>query len=265
MKKIRIISEKLPGFSLAEMLAALVIGTMVFVAVLGIYSRAENSANAVMHKLDSSRLSAEVIQSIAEDIDRMLVTTGSDTKITIDNKFEHGYPTAKLEILKTIYDKKDNKQIFEKIVWQSSYDNAVGGLVLYRSHSGIAAEDKLLDEQKENWEKELFVPVCAGVTFFRIQVPKDAEFKDFQDEWTDDALPYGIVVTISFTEPVKTVAGTFDVPDTEKITRTIAVDRTRKIKFTFVLREGGGDANDLNKNTTDANDIKNNIPDMNNL
>ena len=276
MKKFRTMSLKLSGFSLAEMLAALVIGTMVLVAVLNIYSRAEKSAGAVMRKLDSSQLSTEVIQGIAEDIDRMVVTTGPDTKITVDNKFEHGYPSAKLEILKTIYDTKDSKQTFEKIVWQSSYDNAAGSLVLYRSHSGIAMEDKLLDQQKENWERELFVPVCSGVTFFRIQVPSGTESKNFQDKWTNDALPCGICVTVSFAEPVKTVAGTFDVPDAEKITRTIAVDRTRKIKFTFVLREGSGeenagDVNDLKKKTADANGvksdvngIKNNMPDMNN-
>jgi hypothetical protein len=280
MKKPRTGFGKLSAFSLAEMLAALVIGTMVFIAVLAIYSRSETSVNAVMRRLDSSQLPAEVIQTIAEDIDKMVVTTGSDTKITIDNKFEHGYPTAKLEILKTIYDGKDAKQTFEKITWQGSYDNAAGCLVLYRCHSGIAAEDKLLDRQKEDWEKELFVPVCSGVTFFRIQVPIGSGFKDFRDKWDSDALPPGIVVTLSFAEPLKTLAGALDVPDTEKITRTIAVDRTRKIKFTFVLRETGGeksikdvnDANDLQKNTgdvnnikSDANNIKNKIQDINNI
>jgi hypothetical protein len=45
------------------------------------------------------------------------------------------------------------------------------------------------------------------------------------------------VATISFAEPFKTLTGTLDVPDTEKITRTIAIDRTRKIKFIFVKKE----------------------------
>jgi len=277
MKKPRTSFGKLSAFSLAEMLAALVIGTMVFITVLAIYSRSETSVNAVMRRLDSSQLPAEVIQTIAEDIDKMVVTTGSDTKITIDNKFDHGYPTAKLEILKTIYDAKDTKQTFEKITWQAGYDNAAGCLVLYRCHSGIAAEDNLLDRQKEDWEKELFVPVCSGVTFFRIQVPIGSGFKNFQDKWDSDALPPGIVVTLSIAEPLKTPTGALDVPDTEKIMRTIAVDRTRKIKFTFVLRDTGGeknakDVNDLQKNTgdvnnikSDANNIKNKIQDINNI
>ncbi|MHC4571351.1 MAG: PulJ/GspJ family protein [Planctomycetota bacterium] len=228
-------SRDLLGFSLAEVLAALTIGAMVLVATLSIYNRAERSAAAITRKLDSYRLPCEVLQRISEDLDEVFAA-GSDTKITIENKLDHLYPTSRLTILKTIYDSKNNKQTFERIVWQSSYDydNDTDSLVLYRGHSGIGVEDKLLDENKESWERELFVPVCTGVTFFKIQVPIG---EDFQDKWTSSALPHGIVATISFAEPFKTLTGTLDVPDTEKITRTIAVDRTRKIKFTFAKKE----------------------------
>lgn len=220
------------GFSLAEVLAALTIASMVLVAVLGIYSRAETGAAAVTDKLDESRLPSEVLQRIAEDLDR-IVSPGSDTKITVENKIAmHGYQTARLTILKTIYDKSDKKRAFEKIIWQVSYDNDVGDLVLYRSYSGVALEDKLFDQAREDWEKSYsFVPICTGVTFFRVQAPKGAELID---KWTSDSLPKAIVVTISFAEPFKTVAGTLDVPDRQKITRTIAIDRTRKIRFVFV-------------------------------
>ncbi len=218
------------GFSLAEMLAALTIAAMVLVAVLAIYSRAETSAAAITRKLDEFRLPSEVLQRIAEDLDRM-VTPGSDTRITVENKTEKGYPTARLTILNTIYDSRNRKQVFEEIIWQSSFDNDANGLVLYRSHTGIALEDKLLDEQRKSWEKGFsFVPICTGVTFFKIQVPGD---KDFLDKWTSVSLPRGIVVTISFAEPFKTLKGTWDVLDAEKITRTVAVGRTRKIRFTF--------------------------------
>jgi len=222
------------AFSLAEVLAALTIGAMVLVAVLGIYSRAENSATAITRKLDSSQLPSEVLQRIAEDLDRM-ITPGSDTRITVENKTEKGYPTARLTILNTIYDSKNNQQVFEQIIWQSSFDNDANGLVLYRSHTGIALEDKLLDEQRKGWEKAFsFVPICTGVTFFKIQVPGE---EDFLDKWTSVSLPRGIVVTISFAEPFKTLTGTWDVPDVEKITRTIAIGRTRKIRFTFQKKE----------------------------
>ena len=42
-------------------------------------------------------------------------------------------------------------------------------MVLYRRHNGIALEDKLLDEPKQAFERQLFIPVCGGVTFFSIQ------------------------------------------------------------------------------------------------
>lgn len=213
---------------------ALTIGAMVLVAVLSIYSRAETSAAAITRKLDSSRLPSEVLQRIAEDLDRT-AAPGADTKVTIENKFENGFSTARLTVLKTIYNSKNEKQTFERIVWQTNYDNDANSLVLYRSHSGIALEDKLLDEQKEDWEKELFVPICTGVTFFKIQVPTG---ENFQDNWTSDSLPPGIVVTISFAEPFKTLAGILDVPEDEKVIRNIAIDRTRAIKFILVKKEG---------------------------
>jgi prepilin-type N-terminal cleavage/methylation domain-containing protein len=236
------------GFSLAEVLAALTIGAMVLVAVLGIYNRAERSAAAITRKLESGRLPSEVLQRIAEDIDRM-TTAGSDTKITIENKFEKGFSVARLIIEQTIYDKKNKKQTFETIVWQSNIDNDANGLVLYRSHGGMVLEDKLLDEQKQSWARELFVPICTGITFFKVQVPTGGSF---QDKWTSSSLPLGIVVTISFAEPFKTLSGTLDVPDTEKITRAIAVDRTRKINFTFVKKEYEDEYEDEDKKNSDS-------------
>jgi len=255
MKKTFSTSAAPSGFSLAEVLTALVIGSMVLVCVLGIYGRAERSAAAVTRKLDSSRLPAEILQRIAEDLDG-IISTGSDTKIAIENKFdEHGFPTAMLTITKTFYDKRDKEQIFEKIVWQSTYDleSNIDGMVIYRSHSGINAEDKLLDKKKDDWERELFVPICTGVTFFKIRATWG---QAFLDRWLSSSMPGGIEVTISFAEPVKKVDGTLevpdeekitrtikkvdgmlDVPDEEKITRTIAIDRTRKIRFAIEKKE----------------------------
>ncbi len=216
------------GFSLAEVLLALTIGAMVLVTVLGIYSRSEAGAEAITRRLDSSRLPREVLQRIAEDLDG-IIASGYGTKITVENKFEKGFPIARLTILRTIFDFRNEVQTFEKIVWQSSYDVEADSLVLYRSYSGIGSEDKLLDEKRSDWEKGFtFVPICTGVTFFKIQVPVG---ENFQEKWTSDLLPGGVVVTISFAEPFKTPAGTLDVPDAQKIVRTIAIDRTRKINF----------------------------------
>lgn len=228
------------AFTLAEVLAALTIGAMVLVAVMGVYSRAERSAAAITRKLKSSQLPVEILQAIAEDLDRA-VASGADAKVTIDNKFINSFPTARLTIQTTINDRKNEKQTFEKTIWQTNYDRNTNSLILYRSHSGIALEDKLLDEQKEDWERELFVPVCTGITFFRIQVPAG---EDFQDSWRGNSLPKGITVTISFAEPFKTRNGTLDVPEEEKIIRTIAVNRTRKIKFNIIKSQPEEDKTD---------------------
>lgn len=215
---------------MAEMLATLTISAMILAAVLGIYSRAEHTAAAVTKRLDSPRLTSEILQRIAEDLDR-IIAADSDTRITIENRFDKALPTARLTIQKTIADSKNREQIFEEIIWQANYDYDTNskGLVLYRSHTGMILEDKLLDEKRSDWEKTYsFVPICTGITFFKIQVPLG---ENLRDVWVSPTLPPGIKVTISFAEPVKTVGGTLDVPEAEKITRTIAIDRTRKIKF----------------------------------
>ncbi len=220
------------GFSLAEVVAALMISAMVLVAVLGVYSRVESAAASVTRKLDNTRIPYEILQRITEDIDR-IVSPSADTKVTIENRSQKGYHGARMTILKTIFDRTNRKKTFERIVWQSAYDYETDneGLVLYRSHSGVTLEDKLLDKKKEKWETELFIPMFTGITYFAIQVPAGEEL---QDKWTSDAMPNSIVVTISFAKPFKTLSGTFDVADTEKIVRTVAVDRVRKIKFVIV-------------------------------
>jgi prepilin-type N-terminal cleavage/methylation domain-containing protein len=225
------------GFSLAEVLAALTIGAMISVAVLGIYRRAENSTASVIRRLDSSRVPDEVLQRIAEDLDN-IVSAGSNAKITIENKFVNVagailVPGARLTMTRTYQDARDTEQIFEEITWQSSYDfdSPNGGLVLYRNHRGLAPEDKVLDKDKYDWERELFVPICSGVTFFKIEALTG---QNALEKWNGTA-PNGIVATISFAEPYKKVDGTYDVLDEQKITRTIALDRSRKIKFEIAI------------------------------
>ncbi|MHC4259562.1 MAG: PulJ/GspJ family protein [Planctomycetota bacterium] len=258
MNKTCKISGSRRGFSLGEVLAAMLIGAMVLVAVLSIYGRVENAAAGITRKLDSSKLPFEVLQRIAEDLDR-IVAGNSDTKVTIENGYSESYATAKLTILKTYKDSGDKPQTFEEIIWIASYDyeSDANGLVLYRSYSGIVSEDKLLDEQRASWEKDYpLVPICEGVTFFKIQIPKGDQL---MERWASDSLPRGIVAIISFAEPFEGWDGTLDVPETEKITRTIAIDRTRSIRFTIVPveteeedEEGGEDLFDAN----DANDVE---------
>jgi hypothetical protein len=229
------------GFSLAEVLAAMTIGAMVVVAVLAVYNRAEHSANAVLLRIDESQVPREVFQYIAEDLDSM-ISSGSDAQVTIQNKFESTasgmlIPAARLSFTRTITDSSGKEHIFEEVIWQSSYniESLSDGLVLYRSHSGINLEDKVLQQNKYDWERELFVPICSGVTYFNISVPSG---DNLVEKW-DGTPPTGIVVTLSFAEPFKNVDGSYDVPEEEKFTRTIAIDRTRKIQFNIAGPQSG--------------------------
>jgi len=220
------------GFSLAEVLVALTIGAMVLITVIAVYNRAQSAAVAIVRHLDSEQQSYEVLQRIAEDLDG-IIDIGKNVKITLVNKWEsHGLHTARLEIVKNIYDDQQRPQVFEKIIWQGyyDYDGGSGGLVLYRSHSGIAYEDKLLEQDKEAWQRELFVPICSGVTYFAVEIPQGDQVRDF---WNSDTIPAALRITLSFAEPVKNPDGVMEVPDLDKIRRTVAIDRTRKMKFVY--------------------------------
>ena len=227
------------AFTLAEVTVALVVGTMILVAVLGIYSRAERAAEAVTRRLDSTQLPSEILQRIAEDLDG-IIAAGDSTVVTVENKMQNLFPAARLTITKSYYDDSNKKQPFEKIVWQSNYEPEQGSLVLYRSYSGVGVEDKLLDEKREDWESDFsFVPISTGLTFFRIEVLAGDQL---QDRWTSESLPRGVLATLSFEEPYKTVSGELEVPEYGKIKRTIAIDRTRKIKFSFAGQKIGGES-----------------------
>ncbi len=215
------------GFTLVETLAALTIGSMVLIVVLAIYSRAQTGAADVLDKLQRNRLPREVFQRISEDLDQ-IIGSGQDVQIDIQNKFIGGLAAAKMEIVRSINNAKDEPETLEKIVWQSNIDPDTGLLTLYRSHSGINLEDKLLDEQKEPWQRELFVPICTGIGFFRIEIPRG---EVVLYSWSEERLPPAVSITLSFAQPYKTVDGTFDVPEEDKFVRTIAVDRTRKLAF----------------------------------
>jgi len=233
-----------PGISsLGEMIVALVIGAMVLTAILTVYTRANRAAEAVLGRVESPALATEVLQRLAEDLDRVL-SGQQDVTMQIKNGLDNGFARAQLVVRRTMRDSKNEEKVFEEITWRAGYDydGSSPGLVIYRGHEGIDLEDKLLDAKREAWENSYpLVPLCRGVTYFRLEVPKGDEFVD---QWADAALPPGVKVTISFAQPHETVRGTWDVYDEEKIVRTIAIDKTRKIKF--VMAAAGPNGNDPN-------------------
>ncbi len=191
----------------------------------------------MLDKIESPALGAEVLQRIAEDLDRIV---GADDNVTVQirNGFDNGFVTAELTIRRTMEDAEDKDQVLEEITWRAGYDydSAVPGMVIYRSRTGIGLEDKLLDARREDWESNYpLIPICRGVTYFRVEVPKG---DGAVDRWSDPMPPPGVRVMLSFAKPYETVRGTMDVLDEEKVTRTIAVDRLRTIRF-----GGAADAN----------------------
>lgn len=253
-------TQNRPAFSLAETIAVLVITALTMLASLTIYNRVKDASAAVNTALDRDSLATEILQRIAEDLDRMAFS-GMGTTIALRNKFDSsGYNIARLIIQNVVYGENDKQKIFERIVWQTYYDYFTDSLILYRSHNGVNLEDKVItndvqiEMKQEN--RDFFIPLCTGITFFKIQVPQIKVFGEnavptgledfvevpeeeekFFDAWGGNELPKAITVSISFAEPYQAVTGELDVPESEKIIRTIAIDRTSKIKYTFVARD----------------------------
>ena len=168
-----------PGFSLGEMLATVIIGAMILTAILGIYGRANQAANAVLAKVESPAMASEVLQLIARDLDR---TFGADDVVVqIRNGFDRGFPRAELVLRRVFHDKDTKEQVLEEITWRAAYDaeGSTPGLIIYRSREGMGREDKLPEDQRKDWEKSYpFVPICRGATFFQIQAYKGEEIVD---------------------------------------------------------------------------------------
>ena len=228
------------GFSLGELLAVVIIGSMILVAILTIYGRASQAADAVLRKIDGPSWTSEVLQLIAEDLGR--TPSADDMTVQIRNGSDNGFQRAELVLRRVYHDNANKEQTLEQITWRAGYDHEgrTPGLVIYRSYEGVAQEDKLLDDNREEVEKfSPFIPICRGVTFFKIQACKGEELLD---QWPASPPPPGVKITISFGTPHEMVRGGFDVDEQDKISRTVAVDPMRKIAFALA---GGADANSV--------------------
>jgi type II secretory pathway pseudopilin PulG len=225
------------GFSLIEIIAVMVISSMVMISALAILHQVRSGAASINLKLEYEDTADEVLQRIAEDLDR-LAAPGFDTTVTIKNKTVSGFNKSLLTIENKFYDKSNKAKTFEKIIWQSDFDELSGTPTLYRHHGGLSLEDKILDgelEAKQAGSKALFIPLCWGMTHFEIFVPSKGRKPVTQ--WLTATLPTCIAVSISFAEPIENSDGTFEVPEKDRIIRYIAINRTRKPSFTFSMKE----------------------------
>jgi prepilin-type N-terminal cleavage/methylation domain-containing protein len=245
------------GFSLIEIVTVMVISSMVMISTLAIFNRVKSATASINRKLDEEDVADEILQRIAEDLDR-LATVGFDTTVTINSKKSAVFNKCQLIIENKFYDKSSKAKTFEKVVWQSEYDALEGMTILYRHHGGLCLEDKILDgelEDKQADGNELYIPICWGMTFFEIVIPKkDA---DPLTKWSSADLPTSVAVTISFAEPVENFDGTWEVAEEDRITRHIAIDRTRMPEYVFKKKDFSkpdlDDPNDMDSNA-DPND-----------
>ncbi|MBW8015254.1 MAG: hypothetical protein FVQ82_03635 [Planctomycetes bacterium] len=225
------------AFSLVEIITVTLISSMVMISTLAIFNQVRKATASINARLDKEDIVDEILQRIAEDLDR-LAAPGFDTKLTIKNKVSNGHNKSQLIIENKIYDKSNKPRTFEKIVWQSEYDIVDKRLILYRHHSGLSLEDKILDgelEEIQSGRTELFIPISDEMTVFEILVPR--KNANPLTQWTSTSLPLSVVVKISSAAPVENIDGTFEVLEEDWVIRNIAIDRTRKQKFVFQKKD----------------------------
>ena len=224
------------AFTLIELVTVLTLSAMIMASVLLIYGRVRAGVAAVEQRLDKDRLGQELLQKIAEDIDR-LAAPGFDSTVNFANKTVNAYNIARLVIENSYYNRLNKPEIFERVIWQSSYDLTDDSLILYRAHTGLNLEDKIVDVQRDGQGKEeLFVPVCPGLTHFSIEVVQESQAKP-APQWTANTLPPALRIGISFAPLEKMPDGSYILPEEKIVYRTVAVDRTRTIAYKFVSRK----------------------------
>ena len=188
-----------------------------------------------------------------------MAIAGADTTLSLRNKIRNRYNTTQLIIENKIYDKSKKPRTFAKVIWQTSYDPFEDALTLYRSHSGIAMEDRLFETASDSVSRlekpatELFVPLASVITYFKIETVENEKVANI---WSATSLPKALRISISFAEPFENMSGQLEVWEEDIITRTVAIDRTRAIKYVFVAANiDGSDLDDTDPNNLGLNDF----------
>jgi hypothetical protein len=230
---IRLVNK--PAFSLVETVTVLVISALVLIAVINIYSRVKDASASVLTTLKKNELPNEILQRLAEDIDRLAVP-GFETTINIEHRRDGAYQICRLTITNLIYDSKDKPQTFEQIIWQTHIDPLYDGMSLYRLHTGMNIERKVTAEIGDAplEDGEVFIRLCTGITNFTIKVLNN---DSLLDRWVTKPLPKAVIATVSFAPFQENEFGESEIPQSELLSRTIAIDRTRSIAFEFIAKD----------------------------
>lgn len=221
--------KRCSAFTLVEIIVVLLLAAAVLTAVLGIYQQVRAGGLTILGQMEETRLQTEILQKIAEDIDRM-AAPGFDTKINFTNKRDNGYISSQVFLENSYYGKGDKKDRYEQIVWRSVYDPFEDALILYRMHRGLIQEDPLILPDSD---EPPFVPVAVGLTHFRVRAQQG---ENILNAWQADSLPKAARVEISFAPFEELPDGTVGIPEDQIFGRTIAIDRTRVIPFQFIKK-----------------------------
>jgi type II secretory pathway pseudopilin PulG len=231
-----------PGLTLIELVISIIIAGMLMVSIFFIYSHSRNTIDGISRSLDESQVPDRILQLIAQDIDRFCADT-DELVIQPETRRENGLVSARLYLQTNVYDSMGRPVPYERVVWETRFDTETQTMILYRSHSGLVSEDNLLESQRTPEEARAFVPLCSGLTYFNIKrFPTGAI-----------GLPTQLTVELSFAEP-QNEGGQSVIQPEDIISRTIAVNRLRKIGYIFTEPNlaGLGAKVDPNTITTDS-------------
>jgi hypothetical protein len=230
------------AFSLAELLTALIIVSILVIAMTTIYQASMSAVLAIDEKLDEGFGSTDVLHRMLDDISTVS-SLDTETSLTLESKVVDGVAVYRLEVVSNIYDNAGKEVLYKKVIWQSDYDYMTGTISLYRCMGGLDIEDPILNTQaRNNPDSDIFVPVVSGLTYFTIQVPQETntsqeQYEDYLDVWDKEDMPGAILVELSFAEPVEYVTGEVEVPVEDRITRRISVNRSKDYKFRFIPKD----------------------------
>lgn len=223
------------AFTFIETLTAVLLTGLLLTALLALFSQLRRGMARLAEPMQQDRLAYEILQKIAEDIDR-IAAPGFEAGLQFRNKFDNGLNSAQLLVENKYYGSAipPTAEIFDRVIWQTQYDPFTKSLILYRLHEGLNLEDKIIEQTAARSPSlGMFIPVTDGLTHFEVVIV-DGQTTLFQ--WTNPTLPTSIRIGISFAPPAPLPDGRVAVPTEAIIYRTVAIDRTRVIPYEFIAK-----------------------------
>jgi type II secretory pathway component PulJ len=224
------------AFTLVETLTVLAITALLLTAVLQMYHQVRRSVSQLGGHLEENRLAREILQKIAEDIDR-LAAPGFDATLQFRNKYDNGYNSAQLTLENKYYAKGNppKAEVYDRIVWQTTFDTFTQTLILYRMHDGLNLEDKVIESGSDvSPSAGLYIPITDGLTHFEM---RSQQGEDTAMAWSSTTLPTAVRIGVSFAPMEDLPNGRVGVPEEKVLYRTVAIDRTRFIPYQFIPRK----------------------------